>query len=105
MCNRNVSAKVHVHATFTISQPMPMFIAGVEVLEGKIEPGMFVNIPLNRSLSVTVRVLATAPVTNDFGVELLGLVLNCDNDEEYREFIDCLNVGDEIWDVTLEGED
>lgn len=105
MSNRTVSARVHVHATFTVAQPVPLFITGVEVLEGKIEPEMYVHIPLNGSLSVTVRILATAAITNDFGVELLGLVLNCDNNEEARDFIDSLNIGDEVWDVTIEGED
>jgi hypothetical protein len=105
MSNRTVSARVHVHATFTATRPAPLFIAGVEVLEGKIDPDMYVNIPLNASLSVTVRILATAPIRNDFGLDLLGLVLNCDNDEEWRDFIDCLNIGDESWDITIEGED
>lgn len=105
MSSRTVSAKVHVHATFTTTLPVPLFIVGVEVLEGNIEPGTYVHIPLNGSLSVTVRVLATAPVINDFGVQMLGLSLNCNNDEEWREFIDCLNIGDEIWEITIEGED
>ena len=105
MSNRTVTARVHVHATFTTTRPVPLFIAAVEVLEGNIEADTYVNIPLNISLAVTVRILATAPVANDFGVELLGLVLNCDSDDEWRDFIDCLNIGDEIWDVTVEGED
>ena len=105
MDHPTVSAQVQVHATFSASLPVPLFIVGVEILAGKVEPGMFAQIPLNGSVSVTVRILATAAITNDLGVELLGLSLNCNQAEESREFIDCLRIGAEIWDITIEGED
>ena len=104
MTDRIVSARVHVHATFTTPEPNPLFIAAVEVLDGTVQVGHFVNIPFNMSLSMTVRILATAPVVNDFGVELTGLVLTC-LDEGDRMIIDVMNIGDELWDITPDGED
>ena len=98
-------ARVHVHATFTAPEPTPFFIVAVEVLEGTVEPGMFVTIPFNPTFGMTVRILSTAPVRNDFGIELLGLVLNCDQDSEAREFIDAMNIGDETWTVGTDGSD
>ncbi|MEM7478423.1 MAG: hypothetical protein AAF483_25855 [Planctomycetota bacterium] len=104
MTERTISARVHVHATFTTPEPAPIYIAAVEVLDGAPTVGHFVNIPLNPTLSVTVRILAIAPVANDFGVDLVGLVLNCD-DETGRGFIDAFNIGDETWDITPHGDD
>ena len=100
-----MSARVHVHATFTTSVPMPLFIVAVEVLEGTLTLGMFVTIPFNPTFGMTVRILSIAPVQNDFGIELLGLVLNCDQDPQARELIDALNIGDETWKVSTDGED
>lgn len=100
-----MTARVHVHATFTAPEPTPFFIVAVKVLEGAVEPGMFVTIPFTPSFGMTVRILSTAPVRNDFGIELLGLVLNCDQDSEAREFIDAMNIGDETWTVSTEGSD
>jgi hypothetical protein len=100
-----VSAIVRVRATFTLSKPVPLFIVGVEVIEGKIEPSMYAHIPLNRITSVTVRILAVAPINNDYGVELLGLVLDCDNDELFQDFLILLNIGDEVWNITIDGAD
>ena len=98
-------ARVHVHATFTTAVPTPLFIVAVEVVEGTVRPGMFVTIPFNATFGMTVRILSIAPVRNDFGIELLGLVLNCGHDPQAREIIDGLNVGDETWKVGTDGED
>ncbi len=96
-----MTARIHVHATFTVDAPIPLFIVAVEVIDGTVSPGMYVKIPFNPSFGMTVRILSTAVVRNDFGIELLGLVLNCDGDPEARRFIDALNIGDEIWDVGI----
>lgn len=97
--------RVHVHAVFSVSEPLPLFLVAVEVLDGIVEPGMFVNIPLTPDLAMTVRVLSTAPVQNDFGIELLGVVLNCGVDADQRQLLECLNIGDETWEVTVSGFD
>jgi hypothetical protein len=97
------SARVHVRASFTSPTPVPLFIVAVEVLEGQILPGMFVRIPLNRSFDFAVQILSVAPVRNDLGVKLLGLVLDCENDEANRELIDMMGVGDEVWEVSFDG--
>jgi hypothetical protein len=98
-------SRVHVHATFSVSEPVPFFLAAVEVLDGMVEPGMFVNIPLTPDLALTVRVLSTSPVQNDFGLELLGVVLDCGGDADRRQLLECLNIGDETWEVTVFGCD
>lgn len=98
-------SRVHVHAVFSVSEPVPFFLVAVEVLDGIVEPGMFVNIPLTPDLAMTVRVLSTAPVQNDFGLELLGVVLDCGGDADQRQILECLNIGDETWEVTVSGCD
>ncbi len=104
MAECNISARIHVHATFTTPEPVPIYVAAVEVLEGTLTVGHFANIPLNPTLSMTVRILSIAPIANDFGVDLVGLVLNCD-DETGRGFIDAFNIANETWDVTPGGND
>jgi hypothetical protein len=98
-----LAALVHVHGTFAAPKPAPLFIVAVEVLSGHIESGMCAHIPLNSSFSVPVRILAVAHVNNDLGVKLLGLVLDCDNDELGRELIESLHVGEETWDISSDG--
>ena len=36
---------------------------------------------------------------------MLGLVLGCDDDSEARQTLECLEIGDEKWDVTATGFD
>jgi len=81
-----------------------LFIVAVEVLDGTAEVGHYVNIPFNPMVAMTVRILAIAPFVNDFDTELTGLVLEC-LDEGDRMIIDIMNIGDELWDITLDGND
>lgn len=57
---------------------------------------MFVNIPFNSSLAMTVRVADVGVVKNALGLDLVGLVLSFD-DEADREILVGLTIGDESW--------
>ena len=89
------TSRVYVHATFTVSDPLPLFFLAVEVLEGSVEAGMQVRIPLNPLCWVLKRIEALAPVKNDWGLDLIGLLLRCESDDA-RDFFDALQVGDEV---------
>ena len=89
------TSRVHVHATFTVSEPLPLFLLAVEVLEGPVQAGMHVRIPLNLQLWVLERIESVAPVENDWGLDLIGLLIRCESDDA-RDFIDSLRIGDEV---------
>ena len=97
-------ARVQVHATFTVPEPVPLFIVAVEILEGEISPGMFLRVPLNPMLDITSRIASVAKVTNSWGISLVGLTLRCE-DEGIRQITEALNIGDEVLAATPDGID
>ena len=99
-----VDARVQIHATFTVSTPIPLFVVAVEVLEGTVGPNMFLRIPLNSTLDITVRIASVEWINNSWGMPLRGLCIKCD-DETSRQFVDALNIGDEILVVSQRGEE
>jgi len=99
-----MNARVQVHATFTVPDPVPLFVVSVEILEGQIRSGMFLRVPLNSMLDLTARIASIGEVNNSWGLPLVGLTLRCE-DECGRDIMDALNIGDEILAVTDHGED
>lgn len=97
-------ARLQVHATFTVSTPTPLFVVAVEVLEGTVSPNMFMRIPLNQSLDITVRIRSIETISNSWGLSLQGLCIQC-LDDTSRQFIDALHIGDEILVASQRGED
>lgn len=61
---------------------------------GEIVPGMFLHIPLNSQLAVTVRIAEIAPQEG----KRIRLVLDCDNDPDDADMVVALNFEDEtLW--------
>jgi hypothetical protein len=61
---------------------------------GEVVPGMFVHIPLNGMLDLTVRVSSVAPEAGN----RLRLVLDCGDAPGGAEFVEALNFGSEtLW--------
>lgn len=77
---------------------------GVEVVAtlngGKIAPGMFLCIPMNRMLDFTVRIRQLTRLTPPY----LHLVLECD-DEEDAQLILAFHFNEETLQVTEDGSD
>ena len=99
-----MKARVQVHSTFTVPQPVPLFVVAVEILEGEVSCGMFLRVPLSATLDLTVRIVDAGTINNSWGLSLVGLVLRCE-DEGCRQLIDAMNIGDELLAVTYDGED
>lgn len=100
----STDARVQVHATFTVSFPKPIFVVAVEILEGNVGPNMLLRIPLKSTLDVTVRIASVEYIHNSWGLPLRGLCIQC-SDDTSQQFVDALNIGDEILVVSQRGED
>ena len=99
-----MAARVQVHATFTVPEPVSLFVVAMEILRGEIKPGMFLRVPLNSMLDITSRIASVTDVTNSWGILLVGLVLCCE-DEGIRQITETLNIGDEVLAVTSDDVD
>lgn len=89
--------------SFAIKSRNEFYLIG-ELTEGKIESMWFVNVPLNKSLSITVRIKSIENVdfTHEKGRYKLIIV---DSDSESTELLLGLNIGSETVNITIDGED
>ena len=89
--------------SFAIKSRNEFYLIG-ELTEGKIEPMWFVNVPLNKSLNITVRIKSIEDVdfTHERGRYKLIIV---DSDPESTELLLGLNIGSETVNITIDGED
>ncbi|WP_345210375.1 hypothetical protein [Mucilaginibacter gynuensis] len=88
--------------SFAIKSRNEFYLIG-ELTEGEIESTWFVNIPLNKSLSITVRIKSIEDVdfTQEKGRYKLIIV---DSDSESTELLLGLNIGNETVNITIDGE-
>ena len=72
-----------------------------QLVEGKVEAQWFANIQLNAALALTVRIkqVDTVEIAGEQNSYLLLVV------EDEEAFLIGLNVGSELIDITIEGED
>jgi len=100
-----MTASVKVHAVFSVSVPTPLFIVAAEVLDGHVEPGMYVHLPFNDNVTFTVRILSTSVVPNTSAIPLLGLCLYCAGGNTGREMNESLIACNDIIHVDNTGND
>lgn len=72
-----MAAQVRIHAVFSCPSPQPIFLIAVEVLEGEVSTGMYVQCPFSNGLTFTVEIIGVAPIANSHRIPLLGLSLLC----------------------------
>ncbi|TSJ38902.1 hypothetical protein FO440_20600 [Mucilaginibacter corticis] len=103
MITKPVQGVFAVIDSFAIKSRNEFYLIG-ELTEGKIEPMWFINVPLNKSLSITVRIKSTEDVdfTHEKGRYKLIIV---DSDSESTELLLGLNIGSETVNITIDGED
>lgn len=87
--------------SFAIRRRKQFYLIGT-LKSGKIEEGWYVNIPFNRSLSMTVQVsqIEEVEMASETEAKML-LIVNCD--DEGIDLLLGLNVGLEYLPVTKEG--
>ena len=89
--------------SFAIKGRNEFYLIG-EISEGEIKPTWFVNIPLNKSLSLAVRIKSVEDIdfTNERNRYKLIVV---DSDPQSTELLLRLNIGSEPVNITIDGED
>jgi hypothetical protein len=93
----------HVIDSFLIRRRNEFYLIG-NLKEGTIEENWFVNIPLSKSLSLTARILQIEDVEiSNSGGEYKLLIIH--NDSDLEDFLLALNIGSELIDITIDGED
>jgi hypothetical protein len=94
--------RFNVIDSFLIKRRNEFYLIG-SLEEGEVKENWFVHIPLNKSLSVTCRIsqIEDIEMSNSGGAYKLLIVY----DPEGVELLFGLNVGSELLDITIEGED
>jgi hypothetical protein len=92
--------RFHAIDSFAIRARKEFYMIG-QLVEGKVEAQWFANIQLNAALALTVRIkqVDTVEIAGEQNSYLLLVV------EDKEAFLIGLNVGSELIDITIEGED
>jgi len=89
--------------SFTIRSRNQFYLIG-RIKEGEIQENWFVNIPLNLSLSLTLRINSIEEIEMASEKEPHKLlIVDCDN--EAIDLYMALNIGFEYLPITIDGED
>jgi ABC-type uncharacterized transport system ATPase subunit len=89
--------------SFAIKRREEFYLIG-ELTAGEIEPMWFVNVPINKSLSITVRIKSIEDIEFAHERGRCKLII-VDSDSESTELLLGLNIGSGSVDIKIEGED
>lgn len=95
-----VQGKFHAIDSFAIRSRKEFYIIG-QLMEGQVEPHWFANIQLNPSLALTVRIKQVDTV--EMAGEQANYLLLVVEDDDF--LLLGLNVGSELINIAIEGED
>jgi hypothetical protein len=94
--------RFHVRDTFEILD-RKLFVMAGSVVEGEIRKGMFVRVPFNSSLDMTARIHSIEFARRLGGSEDVCLCI--ESEPELAEILRGLDIGDETFEVTIDGSD
>lgn len=89
--------------SFAIRRRNEFYLIG-QLKEGTVQEKWFVNVPFNKSLSMTVRITAIEDIEIS-SEENKYILLIVSGDTETIDFLLGLKIGSEYLDITIEGED
>ena len=103
MQKRNREGLFEVIDSFAIRRRSEFYLIG-QLKEGNVEKNWFINVGLNQSLSVTVRIsdVEKIEITND-NTEYKLIIISCDT--ETLDFLLGLKIGSELMEITIDGQD
>lgn len=89
--------------SFAIRRRNEFYLIG-RLKEGTVQERWFLNVPLNKSIAITIRIKSIEDVefANDQNKYML-LIVAVDNED--INLLLGLNIGSELLDITIEGED
>lgn len=103
MYSKNIKGKFNVIESFAIRSKDEFYLIG-SLTEGEIQKEWFVNVLLNGSLSLTLRIFNIDEIEISGEVEKYKL-LSISGDNETLDILLGLNIGNEDVNITLEGSD
>jgi len=89
--------------SFAIRRRNEFYLIGL-LKEGTVQEKWFVNVPFNKSLSMTVRITAIEDIEISSEENKYKLLI-VSGDTETIDFLLGLKIGSEYLDITIEGED
>ena len=89
--------------SFAIKRRNEFYLIG-QLKEGTVQEKWFINVPFNKSLSMTVRITAIEDVEISSENNKYKLLI-VSGDTETIDLLLGLNIGSEFLDITIEGED
>lgn len=89
--------------SFAIRRRNEFYLIGL-LKEGTVQEKWFVNVPFNKSLSMTVRITAIEDIEISSEENKYKLLI-VSGDTETIDFLFGLKIGSEYLDITIEGED
>lgn len=89
--------------SFAIKRRNEFYLIG-QLKEGTVQKKWFINVPFNKSLSMTVRITAIEDVEISSENNKYKLLI-VSGDNETIDLLLGLNIGSEFLDITIEGED
>ena len=103
MEKKEIKGEFEVIDSFAIRNRNEFYLIG-EIKNGIAEKNWFLNIPFNKSLSLTARIktIEEVEISSEFKKYKL-IIVNAD--EEYLNLLLGLQIGSELLDITVEGED
>jgi|ERR1700744_3823150 len=107
MKEKQVKGRFHVIDSFAIRRRNEFYLIGT-LKEGEVQEQWFANIPLNKSLSLTLRILQVEEIemTNGGGTyKLLIIQDDAADDPNFFTLMLGLNICSESIDITIDGED
>jgi len=101
MYSKNIKGKFNVIESFAIRSKSEFYLIG-SLIEGEIQKEWFVNVVLNGSLSLTLRIFNIDEIEIS-GEEEKYKLLSISGDNETLDILLGLNIGNEDLNITLEG--
>lgn len=89
--------------SFAIRRKNEFYLIG-QLKEGEVQENWFINVPFNKSLSMTVRITAIEDVEISSEKNIYKLLI-VSGDNETIDLLLGLKIGSEYLDITIEGED
>ncbi|MBI3219880.1 MAG: hypothetical protein HYZ44_10235 [Bacteroidetes bacterium] len=101
---KQVEGKFEVIDSFAIRRRNEFYLIG-RINEGIAKEAWFVNIPLNGSLTFTLRISKIEEVEISREENKYTLIIISPENDETLDLLLGLNIGNESFDITIDGED
>jgi hypothetical protein len=100
---KEIKGEFEVIDSFAIRSRNEFYLIG-EMKKGIVEENWFLNVPFNKSLSLTVRIKSIEEVEMSSEIKKYKLII-VNADQEFLDLLLGLHISSEYLNITIEGED